>query len=133
MGAPINVYIRLCRHEAGDKALRHITAVYRTTFRSGALFARYGGEEFVIGLPGASIREAGEVAERLRTALEGEPLGNGTAGEFIPITASFGAAQYAGAHDTLESLLRDADTALYESKRNGRNADACTLWPCPNG
>ncbi|WP_445744811.1 GGDEF domain-containing protein [Paenibacillus sp. FSL R5-0527] len=92
-------------HEAGDKALRHITAVYRTIFRSGALFARYGGEEFIIGLPGASIREAGEVAERLRTALEGEPLGNGTAGEFIPITASFGAAQYAGAHDKVDSFM----------------------------
>ncbi|MEC0140739.1 GGDEF domain-containing protein [Paenibacillus macerans] len=120
MGAPINVYIRLCRHEAGDKALRYITAVYRTIFRSGALFARYGGEEFVIGLPAASIREAGEVAEQLRTALEEKPFDS--AGELVPITASFGAAQYAGAHDTLESLLRDADTALYESKRNGRNA-----------
>ncbi|MGZ7444782.1 histidine kinase N-terminal 7TM domain-containing protein [Paenibacillus sp. TH7-28] len=107
-------------HEAGDKALIHVVEVCKTILPTEALFARYGGEEFVIGLPGASIREAGEVAEQLRTALEEKPFD--TAGELVPITASFGAAQYAGAHDTLESLLRDADTALYESKRNGRNA-----------
>ncbi|RRJ62863.1 GGDEF domain-containing protein [Paenibacillus oralis] len=66
-------------HESVDHALMHVAEVCKTILLPEALFARYGGEEFIIGLPGVSIREAGEVAERLRTALEGEPFD--TAGE----------------------------------------------------
>ncbi|GJM81222.1 hypothetical protein HMSSN139_37180 [Paenibacillus sp. HMSSN-139] len=107
-------------HETGDLALVHVTEVCRRILPSGALFARYGGEEFAVGMPDAAIGEAVEWAERLRSALSAEPLLTGT--DSIGITASFGVAPLLVAGDTLESLLRDADAALYDSKRNGRNA-----------
>lgn len=110
-------------HETGDRALVHVAEVCRRNLPPEALFARYGGEEFAVGLPGFSIREAGGAAERLRAALSAEPLRTEeTDDDGIRITASFGVAQSPGAGDTLESLLRDADAALYDAKRNGRNA-----------
>lgn len=107
-------------HDVGDQALVHVAKVCKRSLPPRAVFARYGGEEFVIGLPGASMKEAGEVAERLRMALSGEPLRIQSG--LLQITASFGVAEYAGGSQTLEALLREADAALYEAKRNGRDA-----------
>ncbi|MGG6311507.1 histidine kinase N-terminal 7TM domain-containing protein [Paenibacillus macerans] len=107
-------------HETGDRALVHVAEVCGRELPPGALFARYGGEEFALGLTGTAIGEAVELAERLRKALSDEPLQTGT--EAISITASFGVAYSLGTGDTLEAMLQDADAALYDSKRNGRNA-----------
>ena len=107
-------------HETGDRIIVHVVDVCRRFLEQGALFARYGGEEFVIALPATTLEQAGELAERMRAALEAEPLivaGSGA----IAVTSSFGAAQANGEHDTLENMLRKADAALYRAKRSGRN------------
>lgn len=106
-------------HETGDRLIVHVVSVCRRELPAGALFARYGGEEFVIALPDASLREAGELAERLRGRLEAEPLPS--AHGRISVTSSFGVAETANPGDSLETLLRLADEALYISKRGGRN------------
>ncbi|WP_339188519.1 histidine kinase N-terminal 7TM domain-containing protein [Paenibacillus sp. FSL R5-0490] len=107
-------------HDVGDQAIIHVVSVCNRYLSLEMLFARYGGEEFVIALPNTSLQEAEELAEQLRVALLNDPLD--VKGVPITLTSSFGIAQYNGGSDSLESLLRDADTALYESKRNGRNA-----------
>lgn len=107
-------------HDVGDQAIIHVVSVCNRYLNPEMLFARYGGEEFVIALPNTSLQEAEKLAEQLRVALLNEPLD--VQGAPITLTSSFGIAQYNGGADSLESLLRDADTALYESKRNGRNA-----------
>jgi len=106
-------------HDVGDQAIRHVVSVAKRLLAPDVLFARYGGEEFVLALPSATLRDASALAERIRAALEDEPLRAGD--EAIPVTASFGAAQSGGPADALESLLRDADEALYRAKREGRN------------
>nr|WP_154895954.1 histidine kinase N-terminal 7TM domain-containing protein [Paenibacillus xylanexedens] len=107
-------------HEVGDQALVHVVSVCNRYLNSEMVFARYGGEEFVIALPNAALQDGKQLAEQLRVALLNDPLH--VEGSLVPITSSFGVAQYSSETDSLESLLRDADSALYESKRNGRNA-----------
>ncbi|QHT61770.1 diguanylate cyclase [Paenibacillus lycopersici] len=106
-------------HEVGDFALRHVVAVVSPLLPPEAIFARYGGEEFAICLP-AERGDAARVAERARAALEAEPLA--ADGATITVTASFGVSQSEGAAgESLASLLKKADMALYTAKREGRN------------
>lgn len=106
-------------HETGDRLIVHVVSVCKRILTRDMLFGRYGGEEFVIALPSASLQEAAALAERLRAALEAEPLS--AASGPVAVTSSFGAAQATEPGDTLESLLHAADEALYVSKRGGRN------------
>ncbi len=106
-------------HETGDKLLVHVVDVCKRKIPPDTLFARYGGEEFVLALP-STLQEGFAIAERLRQALESEPLT--ASGEEIAVTSSFGVAEAeSGRNDALSALLRQADEALYASKRDGRN------------
>jgi diguanylate cyclase (GGDEF)-like protein len=113
-------------HLQGDEALRHIAGICGSQLGDGSIFARYGGEEFVICLPGAAIGGAARKAEEIRSKIEGSQLPS-DAGP-IQITASFGVAASVPAI-TLERLLYNADTALYQSKREGRNRVTCFHSP----
>jgi len=107
-------------HASGDRALKLIAESLRTNTRVFDSVARYGGEEFVIVMPGTSLDEASAAAERLRSAVEAidfAALDN----ELIPLTVSVGVACAASAKGSAELLLRAADAALYDAKRNGRN------------
>ncbi len=79
--------------------------------RSADYLFRYGGEEFLAILPETDLAMACAVAERLREAVEAE-------GE---VTISLGVAPYRIAMQDKESLVREADAALYRAKENGRN------------
>jgi len=105
-------------HEAGDRALMHITAIVQARLPEPAIFGRFGGEEFAIGLPGCSLPDASELAERIRASLEAEPLRFGR--DEIRITSSFGMAE-CRPDDAFETVFRQADQALYDAKRAGRN------------
>ena len=105
-------------HAAGDAALKHAVAVAQSCIRSIDALGRYGGEEFVVIMPGTHLTGAREVATRIREALEANPLRHDK--HVIDITASFGATALAET-DTKDSLLRRADSAMYEAKRRGRN------------
>jgi hypothetical protein len=84
---------------------------------SGELVGRYGGEEFVVLCPATALDQAVKRAERLRIALARLKIAD-MGGERV--TASFGVAQKE-AGDSVESLLRRADKALYRAKGEGRN------------
>lgn len=109
-------------HEQGDVVLKAVSAQLRAMVRKIDLAARFGGEEFVIVLQEAPLKEAVEMAERLRqavTELVFEPIPYG-------ISCSYGVAQL-GNGQTIEQLLKNADDALYQSKHSGRNR--VTAWP----
>jgi len=83
--------------------------------RSTDIFARWGGEEFVILFPETTKGEAKIICEKIRLSVE--ILTHPTAGA---ITVSFGVAQYEK-NDTIESMFKRCDEALYEAKETGRN------------
>ncbi|MCC1495679.1 GGDEF domain-containing protein [Alcanivorax sp. 1008] len=108
-------------HAAGDHVLKQIATKLTLQARSSDITARYGGEEFVVLLPQCSQDEATIIAERIRTSIEQAPIEHGD--ETLSVTASFGVASSCALPQgaTFETLLQQADTALYEAKRAGRN------------
>jgi two-component system cell cycle response regulator len=101
-------------HQAGDEVLRNVAAALSCECRDFDTAARYGGEEFAVVLPGCGPDEAKLIAERLRHAVAAAP-------STVPITASAGVATYPAHAGDADTLVRAADDALYESKRNGRD------------
>jgi diguanylate cyclase (GGDEF)-like protein len=102
-------------HDRGDQVLRDAAYVLRKQLRSFELLYRLGGEEFLVVLPGLTLAEGRDVAERARTAIEdARPAG-------LTLTASMGVAAARGADVSYDTLFRSADAALYEAKRAGRN------------
>lgn len=109
-------------HLAGDKCLRLIAAILKETLvGSSAKLARYGGEEFAAILPATPGDQALAVAERLRGAVQACELKHRYSPEGI-VTISVGAATtIPGAGTQADALFAEADRALYEAKRGGRN------------
>ncbi len=103
-------------HGTGDAVLRDVAYVLRRELRAYDLAYRMGGEEFAVLLPGASVVETGQMAERLRAAVASDQI------EGLDIRISVGAACTApGEEFAWKSLFERADAALYEAKRGGRN------------
>ncbi|MDA8138412.1 MAG: diguanylate cyclase [Desulfobacteraceae bacterium] len=106
-------------HQVGDKVLREVAQIIKTSCRSGDTVARYGGEEMAVILPMAN-RDSGElVAERIRAAVESHRVAHNS--EQLKVTISLGLATLDASIPDKESLIRRADTALYRSKAEGRN------------
>lgn len=110
-------------HPAGDAALREVAQVLNGHLRRpGDLVARYGGEEFVAVLPQATPEVACQVAERVRQAVEHLQVRHEGSSTARVLTVSVGVAHgVAGEVDSPEALLKQADQALYQAKREGRN------------
>jgi len=109
-------------HASGDLVLQKVVSMAREEFRSNDILARYGGEEFVVLLPDSDLEDARMPAERLRERIEGTPIVGGKGS--ILVTTSFGVSACrpeSGEIHILGRLIRDADQALYEAKRSGRN------------
>lgn len=108
-------------HEAGNTALKHISQLIAQTVRKLDMACRFGGEEFVIILPDTELRQAVQVAERLRDALTSAPLVI-IDNEPAMLTLSAGVDIYTPmCGDTADNLLRRVDTWLYQAKHQGRN------------
>ena len=107
-------------HQAGDAVLSAAASACLASLRASDLLGRYGGEEFLVVLPGVGPAEAGAAAERLRAAVAGARIE--FRGESIGVTTSIGCAgrERAGS-ETVDELVREADTALYRAKSLGRN------------
>jgi diguanylate cyclase (GGDEF)-like protein len=105
-------------HQAGDLVLTGIAwGIARHAQRASDCAARYGGEEFALILPGMSLADAIELAEKIRIEV-GALERDGT----TPITVSIGAASLVPSSLTSTGhLIRDADGALYAAKARGRN------------
>jgi diguanylate cyclase len=108
-------------HVLGDKVIRAVAHVLRSSIKGRDVAARLGGEEFAILLPQTTLTGAAAVAEQIRgTVAQGRisrPDGSESIGQ---VTLSVGVA-VAKPDDTLESLLERADAAMYTAKRAGRN------------
>jgi diguanylate cyclase (GGDEF)-like protein len=103
-------------HQMGDEVIRRVGQLLCLNTRTMDIVARYGGEEFAMILKGMPVEQVESIGERLRTQIEamaGLP-------EPIRVTASIGIAMQ-NIGDTVTSLLKRSDEALYLSKRSGRN------------
>jgi len=107
-------------HEAGDNLLRELGNFLQAHVRGDDIACRYGGEEFIVILPDASLEISRQRAEQLREGVKrlsvhhrGQPLGT--------INLSLGVAVYPEHGITAQALLRSADSALYDAKKEGRD------------
>lgn len=117
-------------HDAGDNVLQTVANVLKTQTRNTDGVFRWGGEEMVV-IANMNAREAYELAERLRQAVENTPCDIGN-GKTVQVTTSMGVAQLLTEHPQQlnkenimqyfeDKPLKRADERLYEAKENGRN------------
>lgn len=105
-------------HLVGDLVMKKVADVLREHIRTGDQAARWGGEEFTLTFHATDAKAAAHISERIRRSLEStnfDPIAPG-----LSITASFGISDSTAANN-YESLLRQADHALYQAKAEGRN------------
>jgi diguanylate cyclase (GGDEF)-like protein len=107
-------------HQFGDKVLKIVSGICSSKMRGGDIMSRYGGEEFCSILPETDIRGAQSLAERLREKVAETPIAYNDEIS-VNVTISLGLAELNEKTKTTEDLIRNADTALYQSKQNGRN------------
>ncbi|RVT49708.1 GGDEF domain-containing protein [Rubrivivax albus] len=107
-------------HAAGDAVLAHLAGVLLGSLRPYDLAARCGGEEFAALLPGATLREAEQAAQRLRQAIAAARVPAFGATPLPHVTASLGVSGLGPGEDG-SALLTRADRAMYAAKTGGRN------------
>jgi diguanylate cyclase (GGDEF)-like protein len=107
-------------HATGDEVLRRTAQTLALTVRRSDVVGRYGGEEFVVIAPDCTPPAAITLAQRFRTALAKQTIFRDGIG--IAVTASMGIATTDGKSNSPAELLNQADEALYQAKRSGRNA-----------
>lgn len=107
-------------HIAGDRVLSAVAAILQRQFRPRDLLVRYGGDEFAVMLPEVDVDLAMTIAERVRQAVSGDTEDTEDSLIQIPINISMGVAELQK-NSTLQTLLREADAALYRAKHAGRN------------
>lgn len=106
-------------HEVGDQVLLAVAGRLKAIVRSADTVARLGGDEFVIVAPG--IRDAADAEQLARKIVEGIATPLDIPGLNLRITLSLGIALYPTDDSDGEGLIRHADTAMYEVKKEGRN------------
>ena len=105
-------------HIVGDQTLINLSQLIKKQLRKIDFCCRFGGEEFVICLPETELKQAQEVAERLRLAVEKMPLS--CENQTFNISVSLGIARNLE-NEQPEHTINRADTALYKAKEAGRN------------
>jgi len=108
-------------HVAGDRALADLGALISGAVREVDLVARYGGEEFSVILPETDASGAFVVAEKIRESVANHSFADADGNPGVTLTISLGLASYPGHSNDRESLLREADDALYQAKNTGKN------------
>ncbi|MEW6638497.1 MAG: GGDEF domain-containing protein, partial [Actinomycetota bacterium] len=125
-------YNDLYGHLAGDEVIKRVALAATENFRKADSVYRFGGEEFLALLPEQSLESAVVAAERLRLRVQELAIpheGNDPPGV---VTVSLGIAELrTGAQKAAQTLLKEADEALYRAKNSGRNAVAVYERPLP--
>jgi diguanylate cyclase (GGDEF)-like protein len=106
-------------HSIGDRVLKKIAEVTIQNLRDVDIFGRIGGEEFAIILPETGKKEAISAAERLRDQIGRQIIK--TENGNVQITVSVGIAFAVNGFPDVDTLLKNADKALYQAKEKGRN------------
>jgi diguanylate cyclase (GGDEF)-like protein len=101
-------------HDYGDRVLQQLAQLVRSVIRATDYPVRWGGDEFAILLPDSNLSQAQAMAEKIRLTIETFPFDVGT------VTVSLGTSQLSP-DNSVTSLFRRADQALYKAKRLGRN------------
>ncbi len=107
-------------HGVGDVVLRGVAQTIAANLRASDLIGRYGGEEFMLILTETNVEEGAVLTEKLRTLVQRQRFpveGNPE----LSVTISIGIAGGAGSSLRVETLIRDADAAMYSAKALGRN------------
>jgi len=102
-------------HDVGDEVLKSVAEVIRKGIRTTDTLCRFGGEEFMLICPGIEEDGAEKLAQRLRAAVAAMDVREG-----LEVTISGGVAAFA-LGDDINSVIKRADSALYEAKRFGRD------------
>ena len=109
-------------HNAGDDCLRRIAqAITASLQRPGDFCARFGGEEFVVILPDTSAAGALVLGERILQTTRNLQIAHRRSSVSVFVTLSIGTTTIAKDTHSHEHLLKQADTALYEAKKAGKN------------
>jgi diguanylate cyclase (GGDEF)-like protein len=107
-------------HSCGDAVIRQVAQVMLDNIRQTDVAARYGGEEFMLLLPESSIHSTVIIAERIRRSMSETLFAFNE--QPISLTISLGVAELIPAIDTTtQGFIDRVDTAMYESKKSGRN------------
>lgn len=106
-------------HAIGDLVLRHVSSLLVQNARLSDTVIRYGGEEFLVIAPNSSEDDASALGNRLIEEIANSPV-QLPEGETLFVTASCGTAALP-TQGSAETMLKDADHALYRAKREGRN------------
>jgi diguanylate cyclase (GGDEF)-like protein len=106
-------------HEVGDGVLRLVADALRSAVRQGDLVARWAGDEFVVALPDATHDDARHVAERIREAVAGAPVGDLAPGLTASVSIGMATARHG---ENLDSLVNRSDLSMLDAKRAGARA-----------
>ncbi|MFH1856633.1 MAG: sensor domain-containing diguanylate cyclase [Candidatus Omnitrophota bacterium] len=111
-------------HTAGDFVLKEISGIIKDCLQAGDFASRYGGEEFAVFLPKHDRQSAVEIAEKIRQLIEKRKvdLRKGTS----RVSISIGVATFPQNGVIAETLIKEADLALYKAKQEGKNK-VCTV------
>ncbi|WP_448569793.1 diguanylate cyclase [Thalassotalea ganghwensis] len=107
-------------HPAGDYVILNIAKIGHQVLRTEDVMARVGGEEFLCVLPRTSASEAEKIAQRMLKAVESSVFTFKNIAD-IKVTTSIGLSSYSKVGQSVERLYAEADMALYQAKRNGKN------------
>ncbi len=106
-------------HDAGDEVIKAVAEILQNHKRTSDIGGRLGGEEFALILPEATLDRAASAGERLRQLVADHIVI--AQGRSISVTISVGASVCHADTSGIEELLKQADVALYQAKRSGRN------------
>jgi diguanylate cyclase (GGDEF)-like protein len=108
-------------HQAGNRALKHLSDILRQNARANDYVTRFGGDEFVILLSGAGKESALQAASRFRSAISKAPFELGQTQPAGRLTVSMGVASFPEDGSSPEEVLQKADEAMYNSKIDGKD------------
>ncbi len=107
-------------HAVGDIVLRGVAQAIAANLRTSDMIGRYGGEEFMLILTETNIEEGAALTEKLRTLVQRQRFAIEGAAD-VAVTISIGIAGGSGSQLRMDTLVRDADAAMYSAKSLGRN------------